>query len=69
MEGVANLLPTSGSFCMGESSSGAARHLGDFHTEANGNITVSPIDPEVRSLTVYVDVASSVRKESANIFS
>jgi hypothetical protein len=51
---------------MGESSSGAALQLGDFHTEANGNITVSPVDPELRSLTVYVEWHHPCAKNQAS---
>jgi 5-hydroxyisourate hydrolase-like protein (transthyretin family) len=40
---------------MGQSGSEGARRIGDFHTEANGNIAISPIDPQVRSLSVYVE--------------
>jgi hypothetical protein len=40
---------------MGQSGSEGARRIGDFHTEADGNITVSRIDPEARSLSVYVE--------------
>ncbi len=40
---------------MGQSGPEVARHIGDFHTEADGNITVSPINPENRSFSVYVE--------------
>jgi hypothetical protein len=40
---------------MGQSASEGTRLIGEFHTEADGSITVSRIDPEARSLSVYVE--------------
>jgi hypothetical protein len=50
---------------MGQSGSGSARHIGDFHTEANGNILVSQIDPDVRSFSVYVEWQHLCAKDQA----
>jgi hypothetical protein len=52
---------------MGQSGSEGARRIGDFHTEADGNITVSPIDPEVRSLSVYVEWHHLCAKNQATL--
>jgi hypothetical protein len=40
---------------MGGSGSGGSRPIGNFHTEADGIFTVLQIDPDTRSLDVYVE--------------